>query len=101
MRFQVTRRCCPPKSRACFNPSGGNSIELYLNVSDAYPMTNLLDLAISCDDSDRAANIIDEALGIESDYVVNYCFPKDWPTDREVRARIIGGWLQAEAQYLA
>jgi hypothetical protein len=32
---------------------------------------------------------------------VNYCFPKDWPTDREVRARIIGGWLQAEAQYLA
>ena len=40
-------------------------------------------------------------LGIESDYVVNYCFPEDWPTDREVRARIIGGWLQAEAQYLA
>ena len=64
-------------------------------------MTNLLDLAISCDDSDRAANIIDEALGIESDDVVNYCFPKDWPTDREVRARIIGGWLQAEAEYLA
>jgi len=64
-------------------------------------MTNLLDLAISCDDSDRAANIIDEALGIESDDVVNYCFPKDWPTDREVRARIIGGWLQAEAESLA
>jgi len=33
--------------------------------------------------------------------VLNYTFPKDWPTDREVRARIIGGWLQAEAQYLA
>jgi len=64
-------------------------------------MTNLLEQAIKCDDGDRAAKIIQEALGIESDYVMNYCFPKDWPTDREVRARIIGGWLQAEAQYLA
>jgi uncharacterized protein HemY len=70
-------------------------------ISEAYPMTNLLEQAISCDDGDRAAKIIKEALGIESDDVVNYTFPKDWPTDREVRARIIGGWLQAEAQYLA
>jgi hypothetical protein len=31
--------------------------------------------------------------------VVNYCFPKNWPTDREVRARIIGDWLQTEARY--
>ena len=45
-------------------------------------MTNLLEQAISCDDGDRAAEIIKEALGIESDDVVNYTFPKDWPTDR-------------------
>jgi hypothetical protein len=62
---------------------------------------NLLEQAINCNDGDRAAKIIQDALGIESDYVLNYTFPKDWPTDREVRARIIGGWLQAEAQYLA
>ena len=54
--------------------------------------------AIRCDDGNRAAKIIKEALGIESDDVLNYTFPKDWPTDREVRARIIGGWLRAEAQ---
>jgi hypothetical protein len=64
-------------------------------------MTNLLEQAISCDDADRAAKIIKEALGIESDDVVNYTFPKDWPEDREVRARIIGDWLQTEARYLA
>jgi hypothetical protein len=29
------------------------------------------------------------ALGIESDNVVNYCFPKTWPTDRDQRAAII------------
>ena len=64
-------------------------------------MTNLLEQAISCDDGDRAAKIIKEALGIESDDVVNYCFPKTWPEDREVRALIIGDWLQTEARYLA
>jgi len=64
-------------------------------------MSNLLEQAISCDDGDQAAKIIQHALGIESDYVLNCTFPKDWPTDREMRARIIGGWLQAEAQYLA
>ena len=57
-------------------------------------MTNLLEQAINCDDGDRAARIIQNALGSESDDVVNYCFPKDWPTDRELRARIIGEWLQ-------
>jgi hypothetical protein len=48
-------------------------------------MTNLLEQAISCDDGDRAAKIIKEGLGIESDDVVNYTFPKNWPEDREVR----------------
>jgi uncharacterized protein HemY len=64
-------------------------------------MTNLLEQAISCDDGDRAAKLIQDALGIESDDVVNYCFPKNWPEDREVRARIIGDWLQTETRYLA
>ncbi|HXX52028.1 MAG TPA: hypothetical protein VEI98_12190 [Xanthobacteraceae bacterium] len=64
-------------------------------------MTNLLEQAINCDDGDRAAKIIQDALGIESDDVANYCFPKTWPDDHEVRARIIGNWLQAEAEYLA
>ncbi len=26
-----------------------------------------------------------DALGIESDDVANYCFPKTWPADREQR----------------
>jgi hypothetical protein len=62
---------------------------------------NLLEQAIASDDADHAAKIIQDALGIESDDVVNYCFPKTWPEDREVRAAIIGEWLQAEARYLA
>src|SRR5262249_55970367 len=40
-------------------------------------------------DADRAAKIIQNALGIESDDVVNYTFPKNWPADRERRAAII------------
>ena len=64
-------------------------------------MSNLLAEAINCDDPDRAAKIIRDALGIESDDVVNYCFPKTWPTDRELRALIIGEWLKTEARYLA
>ena len=60
-------------------------------------MTNLLERAISADDGDRAAS----ALGIMSDEVANYCFPKSWPNDREQRARIIGDWLRAEVRYLA
>jgi hypothetical protein len=64
-------------------------------------MTNLLEQAISCDDGDRAAEIIQNALGIESDDVANYCFLKTWPADREPRAAIIGEWLQTEARYLA
>ena len=32
-------------------------------------MSNLLERAINCDDDDRAAKIIQDALGIESDEV--------------------------------
>jgi hypothetical protein len=67
----------------------------------AYTMSNLLQQAINCDDADRAAKIIQDALGIESDDVVNHCFPQDWPADRERRARYIGEWLKTEARYLA
>jgi hypothetical protein len=55
-----------------------------------------------CNDyGDHAAKIIQHALGIESDDVANYVFPKRWPSDREQRARIIGEWLQTEARFLA
>ncbi len=64
-------------------------------------MTNLLEQAIYCNDGDQAAKIIQDALGIESDDVANYCFPQTWPNDREQRARIIGEWLQTEARFLA
>ncbi len=63
-------------------------------------MTNLLQEAINCDDSARAAKLIQDALGIESDDVVNYRFPKDWPADHERRATYIGEWLKTEARYL-
>ena len=53
-------------------------------------MANLLEQAINCDDRDRAAKIIQDALGIENDDVINYCFPKTWPQDRGKRANIIG-----------
>jgi hypothetical protein len=49
-------------------------------------MTNLLKQAINCDDGDLDARIIQDALGIESNDVVNYYFPKEWPADREQRA---------------
>jgi hypothetical protein len=49
----------------------------------------------------RAAKMIRDALGIENDDLVNYCFPTQWPTDRERRARYIGEWLKTEARYLA
>jgi hypothetical protein len=64
-------------------------------------MTNLLECAISTDDGDRAAKIIQDALGIESNEVANYCFPRTWPNDREQRARIIGDWLKTEVRFLA
>jgi hypothetical protein len=40
-------------------------------------MTNLIEQAISCDDGDQAAKMIQHALGIESDDILNYTFPKD------------------------
>ena len=46
-------------------------------------MTNILEQAINTDDADRATKIIQDALGIESNEVANYCFPKTWPRDRE------------------
>ena len=64
-------------------------------------MPNLLEQAICTDDGDRAAKIIQQALGIESDDVARYCFPKDWPADRAQRASIIGEWLKTEARYFA
>jgi hypothetical protein len=64
-------------------------------------VSNLLEQAINADDGERVAKIIQEALGIETDDVVNYTFPKTWPSDREQRARIIGEWLQTEARFLA
>jgi uncharacterized protein HemY len=64
-------------------------------------MANLIEQAIACDDGDRAAKMIQKALGIESDDVANYVFPKSWPADREQRACIIGEWLQTEARFLA
>jgi len=64
-------------------------------------MTNLLEQAINSKDGDAAARLIQNALGIQSDDVVNYVFPKTWPNEREQRARIIGEWLQTEARFLA
>jgi uncharacterized protein HemY len=64
-------------------------------------MPNLLQQAINCDDPDQAAKIIRDALGIESDDVVGYCFPTEWPADRGRRARYIGEWLKTEARFLA
>jgi uncharacterized protein HemY len=60
-----------------------------------------LEQAIDCNDGDQAAKIIQDALGIESDDVASYVFPKTWPADREQRARIIGECLQTEARFLA
>jgi hypothetical protein len=48
-------------------------------------MRNLIEQAINSNDGDHAAKMIRDALGIESDDVVNYCFPKEWPADREQR----------------
>jgi len=60
-------------------------------------MTNLLEQAINSDDGDRAARIIMDALGIETDEL---CL-KHWPSERKQRARIMGDWLHAEPQFLA
>jgi len=61
---------------------------------------NLLEQAINCDDADRAARMIMDALGIQSDELANHYLRKYWPTDHKQRARIIGNWLQSEAYFL-
>jgi hypothetical protein len=61
---------------------------------------NLLEAAIEDDDADHAAAVIRQALGIESDEVVGFSFPKHWPSDRDQRAKIIGDWLRDEARFL-
>ena len=63
-------------------------------------MTNVLERAIDCNDADDAAEMMRNALGIDSDDVANYVFSKTWPTDREQRSRIIGEWLRAEVRFL-
>ena len=63
-------------------------------------MRNLLEQAIESDDGARAAKIIRDALGIESDEIVNYSFPRHWPDNPEQRARVIGAWLRDETRFL-
>jgi hypothetical protein len=62
--------------------------------------TNLLEAAINDPDGDHAAQIIRDALGIQSDEVTNHSFPKHWPNDPDQRARVIGDWLREEARVL-
>ena len=50
-------------------------------------------------DRNRAASIIMEALGIETDELANFCL-KHWRSERKQRARVIGHWLHAEAQFV-
>jgi hypothetical protein len=71
------------------------------HLRGVHAMTNLLEQAINSNDGDAAAKLIQEALGIQRNDVVNYVFPKTWPSDREQRARIIGEWLQTEVRFLA
>jgi hypothetical protein len=61
---------------------------------------NLIQAAIDDPDGDHAAKMIRDALGIDSDEVVNFSFPKNWPDDREQRAKIIGSWLRDEARFM-
>ena len=79
----------------------GNVVPVPVISEEYTPMTNLLAMAINSNDADHAARIIQSALGIESDEVANYCFPQNWPEDREQRVPIIGEWLQTEARFLA
>lgn len=64
-------------------------------------MTNVLEQAINCEDSERAAKTIQNALGIENSGVSKSGFGKGWPADREQRGRIIGEWLRMEASFQA
>ena len=62
-------------------------------------MTNLLEQAISCNDGDLAAKMIRNALGIETDDVTNYCFPKDWPDTKE-QLRTEADWSNRTPRHL-
>jgi hypothetical protein len=64
-------------------------------------MPNLLEQAINCEDGDRAAKIIQDALGIENAEMAKCCFGKTWPADHEQRARIIGEWILMETRFQA
>ncbi len=46
-------------------------------------MSNLIEQAINRDDGEQAAKILQQALGIETNGVVDYCYPQRWPNDRE------------------
>ena len=85
-------------SQAMFSPPCGPS-GVVTNLSRKYPVQVIGEeykhdqpsrAGNNCDDADRAAKMIQDALGIESDDVVNYCFPAEWPIDRERRARASG-----------
>jgi hypothetical protein len=54
-------------------------------------VANLLEQAIGCSDGDDAAKLIREALGIETDEVANYLFPKRWPGANSVPASSANG----------
>src|SRR5215469_10553706 len=86
----ATRRLCCEHCGCAMDTRSDFDADLYILTFD-----------IPDDALERAAKMIQNALGIESDDVANYCFPKAWPEDREQRARIIGDWLQTEARYLA
>ena len=63
-----------------------------------------LEQAIACGNGERAARMIQEALGIESAEVANsQVIPKSFPCHgrRIASAPIIGEWLQTEARSLA
>jgi hypothetical protein len=51
------------------------------HLRGVHAMTNLLEQAINLNDGDAAAKLIQEALGIQRNDVVNYFFPKTWPSD--------------------
>jgi hypothetical protein len=64
-------------------------------------MSNLLEQAINCDDGARAAKIIRDALGIETDDVSNYCLPQSELANGSRSACPHHRRLAAEAQFLA
>jgi hypothetical protein len=69
--------------------------------SEFQAVRNLIHAAIDDSDGEHAAKVIRDALGIESDEVVNYSLSKYWPDSREQRARVIGDSLRTEARFLA